>query len=535
MAKILIVDDHVSNRALVVTLILHAGHQPLEAADGNEALAVVRAERPDLIISDILMPTMDGYEFVRQLRADPVLAATEVVFYTAHYRERNAHNLARACGVSRVLLKPCDPQEILLIINESLAHAPQKPMVSGLEDFDREHLRLVTDKLSEKLEDLKSTNRRLAALTDLNLHLASEHDPQLLLDKVCRGARDLFCAKYVVLGVNGRNDSGKASFFTSGINAQFLAGLPQPQLGIGLLGKVCAEHRTMRFNTPDGNPSTVGLPQGYPSMHTCLVAPIVSPSHVYGWICLVDKMGAAEFNEEDEQIASILSAQVGRIYENGSLYATVQRHARQLEVEITERKRATEELQAKEAGLHRAQLMAKISHVVTAADGGFESWPENLPEMIGVDPGQMIKSTRDWIQIIHPADRELFRTTAIEAGIRGTRSEPIEYRLRRGDASWIHVRQVMEPLQQQQGKGRWFNTIQDVTEQKQAEAKILRLNRVYAVLSGINALIVRTRERGELFREACHIAVEHGHFKMAWLGVVDLDAKMIVPVASSRV
>ncbi|RYF66774.1 MAG: response regulator, partial [Comamonadaceae bacterium] len=87
MAKILVVDDIPVNRALVVTLVGHSGHQALEASDGAQALAMVRAERPDLVISDILMPTMDGFEFVRQMRADPELAGTQVIFYSAHYRE----------------------------------------------------------------------------------------------------------------------------------------------------------------------------------------------------------------------------------------------------------------------------------------------------------------------------------------------------------------------------------------------------------------------------------------------------------------
>jgi diguanylate cyclase (GGDEF)-like protein len=68
---------------------------------------------------------------------------------------------------------------------------------------------------------------------------------------------------------------------------------------------------------------------------------------------------------------------------------------------------------------------------------------------------------------------------------------------------------------------RWFCTLQDVTEQKKVESKVSRLNRVYAVLSGINTLIVRVRTREELFREACRIAVEAGGFGMAWIGMLD--------------
>jgi CheY-like chemotaxis protein len=110
MATILVVDDAPTNREFLVTLLGYRGHRLLEAADGAEALALVRAERPDLVIADILMPTMDGYEFVRQLRADPVIAQILVIFYTAYYHEQEAKALAQACGVAHILTKPSEPE-----------------------------------------------------------------------------------------------------------------------------------------------------------------------------------------------------------------------------------------------------------------------------------------------------------------------------------------------------------------------------------------------------------------------------------------
>src|ERR1043165_843820 len=71
MARILVVDDRALNREYLVTLLTSAGHTVEEAGDGRDALARVRATLPDLVISDILMPAMDGYEFVRQIRSDP--------------------------------------------------------------------------------------------------------------------------------------------------------------------------------------------------------------------------------------------------------------------------------------------------------------------------------------------------------------------------------------------------------------------------------------------------------------------------------
>jgi CheY-like chemotaxis protein len=98
MASILVVDDHLLNRHFLMSLLGYGGHRLLEAEDGAVALDIVRSERPDLVISDILMPEMDGYEFVTRLRADPSIASTPVIFFTATYREREVKVLADACG-----------------------------------------------------------------------------------------------------------------------------------------------------------------------------------------------------------------------------------------------------------------------------------------------------------------------------------------------------------------------------------------------------------------------------------------------------
>src|SRR3977135_2748658 len=94
VATILAVDDHRTNREFLVTLLGYQKHRLLEASDGAEALALVKAHHPDLVITDILMPTMDGYEFVRQLRADPEISSTTVVFFTAQYHKNEAESLA---------------------------------------------------------------------------------------------------------------------------------------------------------------------------------------------------------------------------------------------------------------------------------------------------------------------------------------------------------------------------------------------------------------------------------------------------------
>ena len=117
MATILIVDDRPSNRSYLAALLGYTEHRILEAEDGAQALALTRTDHPELIITDILMPTMDGYEFVQQLRADPALRATRVIFFSAVYSERETMAMAARCGVTTVLGKPADASQVLGAVN----------------------------------------------------------------------------------------------------------------------------------------------------------------------------------------------------------------------------------------------------------------------------------------------------------------------------------------------------------------------------------------------------------------------------------
>src|SRR5258706_14864455 len=102
MATILIVDDHETNRELLATLLGYWNHQVVEAGDGVEGLEHARSTRPDLIITDVLMPRIDGYEFTRRLREDADLAATPLIFYSAQYLMQDARSLAAKGGVDYI-------------------------------------------------------------------------------------------------------------------------------------------------------------------------------------------------------------------------------------------------------------------------------------------------------------------------------------------------------------------------------------------------------------------------------------------------
>ena len=146
MATILIVDDHPTNRMLLTTLLGYQQHRLLEAANGFEALTLVQDHHPDLVVTDLLMPEMDGFEMVQRLRADSILSSTRVIFYTANYTANDAMALAHACGVRHLLPKPSDPEMILHTVNMAL-HESFTPAIVSTDDFNREHRRLLTNTL----------------------------------------------------------------------------------------------------------------------------------------------------------------------------------------------------------------------------------------------------------------------------------------------------------------------------------------------------------------------------------------------------
>jgi diguanylate cyclase (GGDEF)-like protein len=163
MATILIVDTNPTDRRAYITLLGNFGHRLLEAEDGAQALDIARIELPDLIITDILMPNMDGFTLVRRLRAEPLLTETPVIFHTVNYDESEIHRLARASGIRHIIRKPAEPQEILRAVNETLKRStmPSTTKLPQTGQLQREHLQLLTDKLYQKISDLEKANEQL--------------------------------------------------------------------------------------------------------------------------------------------------------------------------------------------------------------------------------------------------------------------------------------------------------------------------------------------------------------------------------------
>jgi diguanylate cyclase (GGDEF)-like protein len=192
MASILVVDDNRANREALASLLEVAGYEVRRAASAQQALEQARAAPPELVISDVLMPGMDGYVLARELRAAPATAAVPVMFYTAYFAGQDAQQLAQAHGVARVLLKPSDNDVILRAVREVLHERTPRPAAAAAE-LGGEHLRVVVDQLLEKTGTLEAQQRRiqrlnrtLETLSAVNALIVRVSDRDELLAEACR-------------------------------------------------------------------------------------------------------------------------------------------------------------------------------------------------------------------------------------------------------------------------------------------------------------------------------------------------------------
>jgi PAS domain S-box-containing protein len=160
VTSVLVVDGRPADRELLATVLGNAGYAVAEAATGELAIELARSLRPDLIITHILMPDMDGYELVNKLRSEHVTADIRVIFYTATYLLEEVRQLAGACGGSQILVKPCEPEEIICAVSEAVSSPQVARVALTSAEFHREHLRVLGAKLSQKIDELHDVERQ---------------------------------------------------------------------------------------------------------------------------------------------------------------------------------------------------------------------------------------------------------------------------------------------------------------------------------------------------------------------------------------
>ncbi len=155
--KILVVDDNTENLLLLELWLKKSGYAVVSTANGAEALKKLHTEEFNLIISDILMPEMDGFQLCKNVNSDDKLHSIPFVFYTASYTDKQDEELALKLGAARFIRKPSDMFELMAIIENlckgyNTSRSNTKPDDQVIED-DESSYKLYNEILIKKLED----------------------------------------------------------------------------------------------------------------------------------------------------------------------------------------------------------------------------------------------------------------------------------------------------------------------------------------------------------------------------------------------
>ncbi len=192
--KALIVDDSPSNLKLLRAILESENYQVVEAADGIQALAVLDTEEIDAVISDILMPRMDGYRLCYEVRKNEKLQELPFIFYTATYTSASDEKLCYDLGADKYLHKPASTESVLTALKEA-SHSPRRNTPEREEQLsDSDVMKEYSERLVSKLES-----------KNLELEQAKENLEKANLELMGR-TKDLECARVELVKINSELD-----------------------------------------------------------------------------------------------------------------------------------------------------------------------------------------------------------------------------------------------------------------------------------------------------------------------------------------
>src|SRR5258707_704171 len=474
MPKILVADDDASSRRLYASLLAPYGYCLLEARDGQEGLSIAQAENPDLVICDIVMPTISVYQFVQALRSLSQHQQTPVIFHSVNFLDEEARSLGPACGISRFILKPFDPQQALATIQEALktglqeAPAPLPPVAK------RDPIPLLLNAYFVKGKKLDASVQ-LASLVEVGIALAHAQQTSQLLEIAMTAARTLTDANFAAAGILGKSDSIDAQTLAlSGFDETTVAQLRQSSFSPPFLRELLATRRPQRIFNPSEASLALLLPPLHPKVRSLLVVPLESSGRAYGWMMVAEKSDSQAFTEEDERMLRALASQTITCYESAQRFDTIQEHAKDLELQIEERERAE----------HRFRMLLETSPigiVISDGAGRIEDVNAEALRLFGYEReelvGQMIEIlVPQRLQRAHAGHRSLYardpRTRSMGAGM--------ELFACRKDGTEFPIEVGLGPLATKEGV-LVSSTIVDITARRKMEEQLRLSQRMDAI------------------------------------------------------
>lgn len=454
-ARILLADDNADMREYVRRLL--ASRYEVEAvADGEAAFRAVLLQRPDLIVSDVMMPRLDGFGLVQALRADPRLADIPVILLSARAGEE-ARIEGLGTGADDYLAKPFSARELLARIASNLENARMRRQTM---DALREE--------AERLDTLNRTGTALAAELDL------ERLAQIITDAAVKISRAKFGA-FFYNSEKGRDDF--LLYALSGAPVDPFGKFPRPRITplfapTFLRGQAVRSGDVQRDPRFGKNPAFGGMPPGHLPVVSYLAVPVASRSGEVIGALLLGHPEPNVFNERVEDLVQGMAAQAAVAIDNARLYA----NSRKAEQEL---RRLLHKYQRHQARLTESE--ARLRLAANAAALGIFEWriAENrafwenarMYEIFGMRFEDGIISNEEFFSsLIHPDDVEHYKNSVARAQAANGRLD-FRYRIRRkndGAERWLHVTGIFEHMSDGSGQ-RLIGTVADITEHKVAE------------------------------------------------------------------
>ncbi|MBA4379975.1 MAG: hypothetical protein C0393_04705 [Anaerolinea sp.] len=343
--RIIVVDDKEEERYLLETLLKGSGYEVETAPNGAEALEKLRTVGFDMIVSDVLMPVMDGFQLCRECKADEKLKDIPFIFYTATYKDEKDEELALKIGASKFIRKPLEPDEFIKCIKGAIADVekgkvgPKKTVLEEEKEFFKLYSERLVKKLEKKMLDLEIeiTERkqaeeqvqhqlqRLTALRNIDMAITASLDVRVtlnvLLDEVTNVLR-IDAATVLLLNPNTLNLEYAASrgFRTSALQHTYL------RMGEGHAGCAALEHRIVSIpNLAETLDSLSRSPllanEGFISYYA---VPLIAKGNVKGVLEILHR-AILDPDQEWLDFLETLATQAALAIDNASLLNDLQR------------------------------------------------------------------------------------------------------------------------------------------------------------------------------------------------------------------